>query len=698
MDLIYADVVSGQIIDRGILNNYTFDLSYGADENDFQLVVPMSSTRLYEDQIVYINDTEYGGVIDSIKVDTQTQMITYSGRTWHGILESKILYPEPGKDYMYVSGEANEVLAILLERMNIIPGELNELYVQPDNPIITVSTEDSGIMVDGKITSDSGNYARGYSFIRDLLYASSAKPVIINGVLSAKNLWDYSSTADFLEGTDQFQAEHNYNSLNRLHCLGSGDLRDRYTIDLYLSEGGTLLPYCRENPIQDSDYYTDINALAESTDAEDVANFQSIVQNMVTGIKEISDIYDYPNAQVTYHYVQQTAQPTDWEKDITPEITDISSSDKRWGFQKYFYQDPDNDGRYKEISKPSLEYDYQLQYSMPSDWISNFANYYVSDASGYAKVTPVTSYNVVSSMPSGWYAGAYSNYYRLNNSSYTKVSLIPGYISLTNAPSDWETNWGNYYSDTSGTRVQGVTPDPTYTKLTSKSAPSGWSTNYKDYFTWNGREYVAVRGISETKYRKLLSKPSNWKTTYMNYYIKVNGNWVACTKASQWDIKKVKQRYTVTTAPTYTKNTYFSKYQAPDHAPTFVSGQYYSSGKVVPTWGSFTVYEKSTVPTWSTNKYYTAVQYQPIPTWNNTFYTQYEDHYQALVEGALKKLEDYVIKDDLSIKLDEITIYDINDVVGASDEVTGIGAVERIIQKIVKIQRGIVSFDYKTGK
>jgi hypothetical protein len=43
-------------------------------------------------------------------------------------------------------------------------------------------------------------------------------------------------------------------------------------------------------------------------------------------------------------------------------------------------------------------------------------------------------------------------------------------------------------------------------------------------------------------------------------------------------------------------------------------------------------------------------------------------------------------------------VYDINDRVGASDEVTGLGAVERIVQKVVKIQRGIVSFDYNTGK
>lgn len=697
MDLIYADIIEGLIIDRGVLTNYTFDLSYGADENDFLLTLPLSGVRLSEDQIVYIPGTEYGGIIDSIKVDTSTQMLMYSGRSWHGILESKILYPEPGKDYMYVSGEANSVLATLLERMNIIPGDYNELYVQPTHPIITVSQEDSGIFVDAKITSESGNYAHGYSFIRDLLYASSAKPKIIDGVLSAEPLMDYSSSADFLEGTDQFTAKHNYNAINRLHCLGAGELRDRYTIDLYLSEGGTLLPYSKENPIQDSDYYTDINALAESTDPEDVANFTEITQNMVTGAKEISDIYDYPNAQVTYHYVEQTEQPADWGSDLTPNITDIKSTDKLWGFQQYFYQDPDNDGKYKSLEKPSLDYDYQLQYVMPADWLSNFANYYTSGAKGYEKVTSVTAYDVQSTEPSGWYEGTFMNYYKYANGSYTKLSLVPGYVILTDPPGDWETSYGNYYN-LDETKVQGVKSRPAPVRLTSASAPSNWNTNYGDYYIWDGTQYKKVAGESVTKYRKLASKPSDWNSSYKNYYRKVGKEWVACTSKKQWDIKKVRQRYTVQKAPEYKKNVYFSWPPEETNAPTFVSGQYKSSGRVVPAFNAQTVYKKRTVPTWTTNKYYTAVQYQPIPEWGQGIFTQYEDHYQALIEGALKKIEDSSIQDELEIKLDELTTYDINDRVGASDEVTGIGAVERITQKIVKIKRGIVSFDYNTGK
>ena len=126
--------------------------------------------------------------------------------------------------------------------MNIIPGENNQLYVAPEFPFMSVSEEDSGIDIEMRVSSESGNYAHGYTFIRDMLYANDAKLQIIDGVLSAVPLVDYSNDDDFLEGTDQFKAKRNYNSLNRLHCMGSGNLSQRHTIDLYLDENGGLLP------------------------------------------------------------------------------------------------------------------------------------------------------------------------------------------------------------------------------------------------------------------------------------------------------------------------------------------------------------------------------------------------------------------------------------------------------------------------
>ena len=696
MDLIYADVEKGIIIDRGVLNTYTFDCSFGEKENDFELRVPMGAHELSEDQIVYVNGTEYGGVIDAIEVDTENQMMIYTGRTWHGILENKILYPQPGYNYFYVNGDANEVLRELLERMNIIPGDLNELYVKPENAFMSVATHNAGYDVNARVASESGNYAHGYTFIRDLLYQFDLKPQIVNGVIEAVPNVDYSSDDDFLEGTDQFRAKRNYNSINRLHCMGSGNLADRYVIDLYLDENGGLLPYARENPVQDSDYYTDIAALAESTNEEDIKNFEILSAHMVTGINEMADIYDYPSIGSTYHYVLLETVPDDWGKDLTPSK---ELDEKEWGFEQYFSQTLKNDTvEYKNLEKPALAYRYDLQLSMPGDWTSNFANYYVSDNEGYKSVDPVELYDVQSTQPPQWYAGAYMNYYKLENGSYVTISQVPGLIRLTTQPPDWTTRWTEYCKQ-DGSKVESIVPEPTYELL--KKKPSDWDKYYSNYYQTDGVEFSSVSPKQVKDHVLTTYQPSNWKKEYKNYFRKKGTKYYQVTDKTvpKWKANTFYKEVTKNETPSFRKNKYYVKHQDDPHAPPFVAGAYYSSGYVIPAFSAQTVYKKRTYPTWQTNTYYTAVQYQPIPEFiAGAYFKQYEDHFEALIEAAKKKLEEYMKKDELEITLDEKRVYDINDRIGASDEVTGIGASERITQKIITIERGIVKYKYNTGK
>uniref|UniRef100_UPI0005D2617D hypothetical protein n=1 Tax=Butyrivibrio sp. WCD2001 TaxID=1280681 RepID=UPI0005D2617D len=560
------------------------------------------------------------------------------------------------------------------------------------------------IWIDTKITSESGNYAHGYTFIRNLLYNEGAKLQIVDGVLSVVPNIDYANTDDFIVDTDQFKAKRQYNSLTRMHCMGQGDLRDRYTIDLYLDNNGGLLPYCRDNPVKDSDYYSDLEKLSQSTNPEDISNYNLIKDNVVPGINEISEIYDYPNAQTTYHYVLLTSKPADWDTDLNPELP-ISDQNKRYGFQNYFYQEYSEEKEatsYKQYERPNLDTRYDLQFSMPGDWLSNFANYYEQKANGYVKVSAVSAYDVVNTMPTGWYEGAYSNYYQLIGSSYQRVSLVSGQILTTSEPENWSTNW-KQYTLANGDHVPSIVPQPYYKKLATK--PADWNSNYGNYYGQDGiGNYTHIAGVSKTKYKKQTKKPTDWATNYKRYYKKANNKYVAVQatsdkKAPKWEKGKYYTSYTVTSAPEFVPNLTYQLVQDPEHAPVWAPGTYYTSGKVVPTWGTITVYKKRTVPTWQTNKYYTAVTYQPLPQWiSNCAYTQYEDHYQALIEGALKKIEDYRKQDTLDVKLDEKQSYDINDIIGASDEVTGISVRERIVQKIIKIQRGVVSFEYRSGK
>lgn len=112
MDLIYTNAAK---VDKGVLSAYAFDLSFGADENDFELALARDAPRLETGAFVYIEGTEYGGIIDGFKADSKSDTIVYIGRTWHGILNSKpILRP-----LWALSGDANGVLSMLIAEIGL---------------------------------------------------------------------------------------------------------------------------------------------------------------------------------------------------------------------------------------------------------------------------------------------------------------------------------------------------------------------------------------------------------------------------------------------------------------------------------------------------------------------------------------------------------------------------------------------------
>lgn len=706
MDLIYAKVINNVIIDQAPLHNYTLDLSFGENDNDFLLKMPESGTKLEENMVIYVSGTEYGGIIDSIEIDTENRMLHYYGRTFQGILESKVLYPFENDDYLIYSGEANEVLGQILQRLSLSPDDSNELLVQPDGAFLTASTENSGIYIESyKVASSSGNYAHGYSFIRDMLYAYDAKPTIIDGVLAAVPNVDYASDFEWVEGTDNnFKAKRNYNSCNHLHCMGQGNLSERYTIDLFLDENGGILPYAHDTIESDADYYTDLSALESGTD-EEQTDYNTITSNMITGVNEIAEVYDYPSAQTTYHYVLQTEQPSDWS-------SIVDSSSNTYGFESAYVINTEattsNDATYTAITKPDLATKYVLLSSQPSNWNTAYEEFYVVSGDGYTNVT-TGEYTLLSSAPSNW-STSYGNYFTYSDGSYTSVQTEETLKVLTSQPSNWSSGYSNYYTS-DGSNVSGVTQEGKYSKYKGKQ-PSDWSSSYSNYYTTDGVNYTAVSGTSKTGYKCQSVKPSDWNTRWKNYYMKVttkSGNKTTTktvtigskkSKRPKWEANTYYTSYTYTVAPKFSSlGQLWVKAADTVVAPTWASGTYYYLYSGAPTFTTNTYYSYSDCPTFKIDTYYEAVEYQPIPEWQEGYYfTRYEDHYQTLVEGGLSKLAELQSKSELSIALIEgNTEYDINDRVGVSDEVTGISASAKIVQKTVKIERGITTISYEVG-
>lgn len=88
-------------------------MAYGRDENNFEVTIAIEDHCCEPECRIYMGDsddgknqwTEIGGIIDAIKLNTESGDITYSGRTWHGIMEGKVLCPDAGQDYLTLSGK-----------------------------------------------------------------------------------------------------------------------------------------------------------------------------------------------------------------------------------------------------------------------------------------------------------------------------------------------------------------------------------------------------------------------------------------------------------------------------------------------------------------------------------------------------------------------------------------------------------------
>lgn len=246
MDLIYADENKDEI---GVLMDCSFDLAFGTDENDFTLTVAITDNCCSGGYWIYVEGTEYGGTIDDQKVDTEQKRIVYHGRTFQGILEKKIIEPDTGEDYLIISGDANRVLDNLIQKL-----DLSDVFVaKEENAKLNITNY------------QFERYTKGYQGICDMLNTIGAKLHIewhdgkaILSALPISNYTDEELDSDHIS----FVIKKHFKAVNHLICLGTGNLKDRQIIHLYMDGEG--------NATKEQFYF---------------------------GKDEIEEVYDYPNAE-----------------------------------------------------------------------------------------------------------------------------------------------------------------------------------------------------------------------------------------------------------------------------------------------------------------------------------------------------------------------------------------------------------------
>lgn len=269
MDLIYTN---SNKEDVGVLSAYGFDLSFGASENDFELTLDNANALDYG-AVVYIEGTEYGGIVAGKKTSTNSETINYYGSTWHGVLNSKVIAPDSGADYLIMSGDAHSVLATLIARLG-----LSDLFSVPEDA--------AGIAIN---RYQFARYCKGYDGIKAMLSASGAKLQIKwenrSVILSAVPLVDYTEYP--VDGDIATLTVEQYRrKVNHLICLGKGDLSAREVIHLYVDHTGK---------IGSTQYYTGLDEIA---DVYDYNNAESSAELRTKGIEKLTEFMNTDKAEM----------------------------------------------------------------------------------------------------------------------------------------------------------------------------------------------------------------------------------------------------------------------------------------------------------------------------------------------------------------------------------------------------------------
>ena len=118
VDIILADT---KLIPRGSVSDVTLDWASGTDENDFELAIADPAPTPARGWWWWVDGTEIGGRIDDMRttVTSGASEVTWLGRTWTGLLASKIIRPDSGQDYLTMSGKLPEVVRNLVRRIGL---------------------------------------------------------------------------------------------------------------------------------------------------------------------------------------------------------------------------------------------------------------------------------------------------------------------------------------------------------------------------------------------------------------------------------------------------------------------------------------------------------------------------------------------------------------------------------------------------
>lgn len=229
--LIHADKNRSEV---GVVTEYTqFDAQLHNNcllaDNTFALQLSIGAWRaskIMRGDYLYINGSEFGGIVKSVEKNTTTDTIIIKGAVWRALLAARIIQPPSGSAYrVYSNIDANAMIA------DVVNGEYGGLFIVPDNTIKTLSAQFRyPTCLEGlsKALKENG-------LTLSCTYDAQQQRV----VAQARAIVDFSDHSDISSdlGIGMEVASGRVDDYNHVIALGSGELEARMIRELWMVDG-----------------------------------------------------------------------------------------------------------------------------------------------------------------------------------------------------------------------------------------------------------------------------------------------------------------------------------------------------------------------------------------------------------------------------------------------------------------------------
>ena len=670
--------------DVGIIDTYEIDLDLAVEKN---FEIKLQEPCLIEGGYWYIENTEYGGIIDGYDTDSTESIVCYRGRSFRGMLASHVVDVPVSSGVRYMTDDITACASTLISEAS-----LNSMFVVEKPELHSLQNQTTKCNYTIKQGVDLYSALMGMATSIGLVWLLEWRPDNRVHLIPyvQENYSDYMVYTK--DNVIQFKNEKNNAVVN--HYVGYGyddESKQRRLLHVFRNADEVIQPYStKREPIEDADYIKDKS------------------KQVLFGTDEICH-YEEVDISARENYKLVPNAPADWSTN----------------FGQYYYRDPENPDTFNEYEAVEDAPLITLLTSQPSDWATGYSQYYTrswdadvgdwdySNVSADSVPDPSTAARITT-QPSDWATNYGEYFYKFQTGTGYEYRNFDGesktnMVLLATKPSDWDENRTSYYRRVSVLRAS---EQKTYDKMleTLEELDKDLVGFIEELDLLLAKE--RAQGLTDEEKRRKAELQESIRVRDMACQTVIMR--VFHTTEPVLEGKSVYQKILTTEKKIndflkkLTPSDYKIEWRSVEEGDAWVENLYYrqDSYTVTPAFADpytgvkecYRLLNMEVVPTWQTGTYYSMLERWKAPNFVvGDVYEIVLDYYADIAESAVAFFESEVPLNKQTFTMEDLFESRIGDIVGGKDEFMGQTKIDQVTNIVVTIENGIVLCDYEIG-